>query len=118
MYQFPTCFCTAIFLIVSGPVRDLKCSYNTLKDQELSCEWHQPEPTFAPIQSYLVKVIHKGTVLHQMSTSALMAQMKGKLINEEIYTVSVTVVTNTERAVAETRVVFISKGKQYFWTFS
>ena len=93
---------------VSGPVRDLNCNYNILLDQVISCEWKKPDQTYSPIQYYNVNVTHNGKILLQNSVEALKWEAKYNLTHNEIYTVSVGAMTNTEGTVVETRVHFIN----------
>ena len=88
----------------------MRCSFDALKEQALSCEWREPEEINAPIKSYAVNIIRSGTVIRRLSTEALKFNSTDKLTQGKINTVSVRVVTDIGGAVEVTHVNFTNSG--------
>lgn len=101
-------------MTATEPVRDLYCSYDTLKRRPLSCEWREPKQWIAPIKFYQVNVIRNGRVIRRLTTKTSKFNAKAKLSQRKIYTVSVRVVAPREGALAKTRVNFTNSGKSNF----
>ena len=101
-------------LSAPGPVRNLQCTYDALKEQALSCKWREPEKVSTPIQIYQVKIISRGKVIQQMSTRVLKFYSADKLRRGEKNSVSVRAITPTMGDVAETRVNFLNSGESSF----
>ena len=100
----------SLYYLEPGLVRDLRCSYDTLREKALLCEWREPERVFTSIQTYQVEIMRSNVTILKISTEALLLQTKGKLAHEEIYTVKVGVLSNSKETFAKTLVNFTNSG--------
>ena len=73
------------------------------------CEWREPEKVLAPIQNYHVNITHGGASMLQMSTKILALHANIKLVQRELYTV--TVMAHLKGPVAKTQVRFTNSGE-------
>ena len=100
--------------IAPGPVRNLQCSYDRLRELAFSCEWIEPEQAYAPINFYNVNISHNGVLIEQTSTKSSTLQKNSKLTQGEIYTVTVSAMAHVEGAAVGTRVSFTNSGMAIF----
>ena len=99
-----------MFLVAPGPVRQLHCSYDTLRKEALLCEWEAPEHSYAHIRAYNVNVTVNGTVV--MKTESTTPRMESNLLlrQEDACSVSVSAVTHREGEAASIGVNFTNSG--------
>ena len=92
-------------------MRQLHCSYDTLREEALLCEWEAPEHSYAHIRAYNVNVTINQTVVLLMETTVtprLVSKMQ--LRQADVHRVSVSAVTHREGEATSTHVDFIDSG--------
>ena len=93
-----------------GPVRDLQCIYDSVKEQTLSCKWAEPEKTYGLSLSYHVNITNNGSIIWNLTTMEQTLTWNEKLIQGEIYVVSVSALTHIEGVAVETSILISDLG--------
>ena len=93
-------------MAVSGPVRDLKCTYENRIYKPLSCKWAVPTDPHGVIQHYIVLITHKNETIYSKTTKHRFILSQDYLQPSAIYNVSVKAVTHVEGVPATTNIVF------------
>ena len=77
----------------------------------LSCEWRKPVHSYFPVSFYQVNLTLNGAIVWQAKTREFKIETKDKLIDGELYIVSVGAVAHKESEIAETHVFLPDFGK-------
>ena len=98
--------------LAPGPVGQLQCTYDTLREKALLCEWEAPEKNVrGDIQFYNVNITLNGTAVQTHTTKTPRLESTISLEQTDAYRVSVSAVTHTEGEAASTNVIFNNSGK-------
>ena len=100
---------------LSGPVRNLHCTYNDREYIPFKCSWKIPFYSNGIIRYYNIKVTHEGQEIYNGKINIPFVLLDVNLTYNGLYNVSVTPVTLEEGRTASTNVVFQEIGKISFF---
>ena len=101
----------SIMLLAPGPVRQLQCTYDTLREKAFLCEWEAPYNPHGDIKFYNVNITLNGTTVLTQTTKSPRFNSTIQMKHGDAYTVSVSAVTYKEGEAASTNVIFNNSGK-------